>query len=260
MSSRFDHLEFESYSEDSNVELEVSQSHLDRYSSLAIEAFEFESFHEALKLYARILEFDRQSRFSWKGQVQCLIQLSRPDDALNWASLALEEFPSDNELIALKATALARTGLIEEAMAFSDASLQSTQSSSPSWLARTEILLAQNDPTASYCQDRALGADLTSWQIPWLASRMQSFYNKDASALRLAQIAVERAPTHSTPWLQTGRSQAALGLDKQANQSLARALELSPDSSVIVDAIQSLPQTKGIARIFSSLGFGRRIT
>ena len=66
MSSRFDHLEFESYSEDSNVELEVSQSHLDRYSSLAIEAFEFESFHEALKLYARILEFDRQSRFYLK--------------------------------------------------------------------------------------------------------------------------------------------------------------------------------------------------
>ena len=260
MSSRFDHLEFESYDEDSNVELEASQSHLDRYSSRATEAFELESFHEALKLYARILEFDRQSRFSWKGQVQCLIQLSRSQDALNWVSLALEEFPNDNELIALKAIALARTGLIEEAMAFSDASLQSTQSNSPSWLARTEILLVQNDPTANYCQDRALSADVTSWQIPWLASRMQSFHKKDAAALKLAQMAVERAPTHSTPWLQTGRSQAALGLDRQANQSLARALELTPDSPVIADAIQSLPQTNGIARILSSLGFGKRMT
>ncbi|MBT5704761.1 MAG: tetratricopeptide repeat protein [Verrucomicrobia bacterium] len=260
MSSRFDHLEFESYGEDSSVELETSQSHLDRYSSRATEAFEFESFPEALKLYARILDFDRQSHFSWKGQIQCLIQLSRSQDALNWVSLALDEFPNDDELIALKAIALARTGLIEEAMAFSDASLQSTQSNSPSWLARTEILLAQDDPTANYCQDRALNADMTSWQIPWMASRMYSFYHKEAAALKLAQMAIERAPTHSTPWLQTGRSQAALGLDKQANQSLARALELTPDSSIIADAIQSMPETNGFARILSGLGFGKRMT
>lgn len=260
MSSRFDHLEFENDGKDSIEKLDEGQSRLDSYAALATEAFEFESFQDALKLYARILEFDRQSRFSWVGQIQCLIQLTRSQDALNWTSLALEEFPNDTELIALKATALARNNLLEEALAFSDASLHASQSSSHSWLARTELLLARNDPTANYCQDQALNADLESWQIPWLASRMQSFYKKDAAALKMAHLAVERAPTHSTTWLQTGRSQAALGLKKQATQSLARALELSPDSPVIAKAIQSLPQANGIARVLAGLGFGKQLT
>ena len=227
MSSRFEHLEFDSYSETPLAKDESQELFSETYNRRATEAFEQESFAESLQLYARILEFERESIPAWIGQIHSLIHLNRTDEALNWATKILNDFPNQEDLIALKATALARSRRLAEALSFSDAAMTRVQNTNLSWLARAEILVIQQDSTADYCETKATSTDPNAWQLPWLVSRMRFFHKNEAVALRWARAAVERNPTHATPWVQTGRCQAALGLRTQAKQSICVFRRLS---------------------------------
>lgn len=255
MSSRFDHLEFASHSKDSEVKVENQENLLQSYIRRATEAFEQESFGDSLKLYARILEIEPANLFSWIGQIHSLIHLNRTEEALNWATHALEDFPTSEELIALKAIALARSNKPGEALSFSDAAINASQTIALSWLARAEILVMQKDSTADYCETRALDSAPKAWQLPWLVSRMRFYHKNHAVALRWAEMAVDRGPSQATPWLQTGRCQAALGLKAQAKQSIERASELSPQSSAIATLSKELSQESTLTRILRGLGF-----
>lgn len=254
MSSRFDHLEFDPPPQPADGVPEGFDELDETYEAQAREAFEHESFGRALQLYARILEFDRTSLVSWMGQIQSLVQLKRADEADRWASLALDEWPQNGELIALKAISLARTGHRDEALAFSDAALHGQERTALGWLARAEILILQSDTTADYCQGQALECSSESWQIAWLASRMRTHYKQFAAGLRLAKIAIDRAPTHATPWLQAARCQSALGLRKTAYASLARAAEISPTSSIIREFKRTLDRDRGLTGFLKRWG------
>ena len=254
MSSRFDHLEFDPPPPGPKAVPNQGTNLDESYEAQARQAFESASFQRALQLYARILEFDRTSLVSWEGQIQCLIQLGRADEADRWASLALDEWPEHGELIALKAISLARTGHRDEALAFSDAALQGQERTALGWLARAEILILQNDTTADYCQEQALESSPKAWQIAWLTSRTRAHYNQFAVGLRLANIAIDRAPTHATPWLQAAHCQSALGLRKPAYASLARATEISPESPIVSELKRNLDQDRGITRFLKRWG------
>ena len=227
--SRFVNLEF-----DGGLENQFDQREGTRdeayYLQSAEESFQKGQFELALRLFARVLEFNPKNVAAWSGQVRMLIELGEFREAKLWADKALERFPTAAELLAGKAVALARLGDVQAAMAFSDASMEERGDTPYIWLARGDVLLAREEKRADYCFDKAMALAPSDWVVPWLASRILFFYQKLAVALKFAQEALARQAGQAVIWFQLGRSQQAVGLSAYAAHSFARALEL--DASI----------------------------
>src|SRR5262249_31058252 len=104
------------------------------YLSEAHSAFENGEFEKALRLYSKVIEFNPQNTMAWTGQVKMLIELGEFQEAKLWADKALERFASCPELLAAKAVALARSGDLQGALAFSDASIEERGDTPYIWL------------------------------------------------------------------------------------------------------------------------------
>lgn len=193
------------------------------YLHQAQEALEGGDFQNALRFYAKVLEFNPQNAAAWTAQVRMLIELDQNDDAKVWADNALERFPREADLLAAKAVVLARTGDTQTALAFSDAAVGENGQSPYVWLGRGDVLLARREGLADYCFDKALMLAPGDWLLAWLAARVRLYHRQSAQALRLLRHAVEWNPAHFLPWLELGRCQETLGLTDAAEKSLAGA-------------------------------------
>jgi tetratricopeptide (TPR) repeat protein len=233
--SRFGNLEFGSphrHSQGHQQGVQKDQSH---FLEQAREAFEGAHFEQALRSYAKALEFNSsqpEASLAWIGQVRSLIELGEFEEAKVWADKALLSFPNDPELLAAKGVALARCGDLQGAISFSDAAVESQQNTPYIWLARGDVLLARKEKRADFCFEKAFSLGSKSWTVLWLASRIQSFYEHFAKALKLAQEALSLEPARAAVWLQLGQCQLALGLAPQAQNSFEQARELDPASAV----------------------------
>jgi len=248
--SRFVNLEFgnESEGRESGAQSGVVKDEA-YFLSEAREAFEQGSFESALRHYSKVLEFNPRNVAAWSGQVRMLIELGECREAKLWADKALEQFPTEPELLAAKAVALGRTGNLEEAMAFSDASIEERGNSAYIWLARGDVLLARKESRAEYCFDKALMLAPGDWFTAWLSARIRSFYEQFAAALKLLQQAVEWNAGHFLLWLEMGRCQQALGLSGPATVSLERARELNPRSPEVHAALLDVSRMGALPRL-----------
>src|SRR4051794_14082720 len=120
--SRFKNLEFGDGSEEQSSTPPTVKDGL-YYLAEARTALESGRFEEALRAYAKVLEFDPDCASAWTGQVRMLIELGEVKEAKLWADKALELFPEEPELLAAKAVALARGGDTQAALTFSDAAV-----------------------------------------------------------------------------------------------------------------------------------------
>ncbi len=120
-----------------------------------------------------------------------LIELGEYREAKLWADKALERFPSEPELLAAKAVALGRSGDLQGALAFSDASIEERGDTPYVWLARGDVLLAREETRADYCFEKALLLAPRDWFVAWLAARIRYYYKQFVLALKLLQQAVE---------------------------------------------------------------------
>jgi tetratricopeptide (TPR) repeat protein len=146
-----------------------------------------------------------------------------------WADKALDRFPQEPELLAAKAVALGRSGDLQGAMAFSDASIEERGDTPYVWLARGDVMLARRELRADYCFEKALLLAPKDWFTAWLASRIRFYYNQFVLALKLLQQAVEWNAVHFLLWLELGQCQQALGLVSLAEDSFTRAQQLNPE-------------------------------
>ena len=230
--SRFNNLEF---SEEFDGQLRQEQSGASGpavkdeayYFSQAQTAFENGQFEEALRHYAKVLEFNPTNTAAWAGQVRMLIELNEFQEAKQWADKALERFPNEPELLAAKAVALARLGDLKAALAYSDASLEERGETPYVWLARGDVQLAREEKRADYCFERALALAPRDWFVRWLAARVHYYYKKFAFAVKLLQQALELNSGQGILWLQLGFCQQALGLVGPAKASFRNAREFS---------------------------------
>ena len=172
-----------------------------------------------MRLYSKVLEFNPQNAAAWTGQVRMLIELGEYREARLWADKALERFPREPELLAAKAVALGRSGDLQGALAFSDASIEERGDTPYVWLARGDVLLAREESRADYCFEKALLLAPRDWFVAWLAARIRYYYKQFALALKLLQQAVELNAGHFLLWLELGRCQQALGLVGPARHS-----------------------------------------
>jgi tetratricopeptide (TPR) repeat protein len=237
--SRFVNLEFGSESEDrSHSESELKDERF--YFAEATRAFEEANFEQALRWFAKVLEFNPQSAVAWSGQVRMLIELGEFREAKVWADKALERFPRDAELLAAKAVALGRIGDLKAALAFSDASIEERGDTPYIWLARGDVLMARNEKRADYCFEKAHLLASRSWFVHWLASRIRFYYQKFALALKVAQQALALDSTQAAVWLQLGKCQEALGMIGLAQTSYDQVLQLNPHCSAARKALAGL--------------------
>jgi tetratricopeptide (TPR) repeat protein len=253
--SRFVNLEFGGHADEHNH----PATRTDDEASCVEEAhaaFRRGDFEPALRLYARVLEFNPRNQAAWSGQVRMLIELSEYHEAKLWADKALEQFPRAPELLAAKAVVLARTGDCEAALAFSDAAVEEQGDTPYVWLARGDVLLACKEKRAEYCFNRALGAAPREWLWPWLASRIHYFYDRFAVALKLISQALALDASQSVIWLQLGKCQLALGLASAAQGSLEQARQLNPRGREAAEQLQALGQLGFSGRL---LGWWRRL-
>ena len=227
--SRFVHLELGGESEDQTPQKQALIKDEAYYRGEARLAFENGDFERALRLYAKVLEFNPNVPDAWTGQVRMLIELEQYQDARQWADKALERFPRDAELLAAKAVALARTGDLQGALAFSDSAMEERGDRPYVWLSRGDVLLARKEARADYCFEKALLLAPGDWFVAWLGARVRYYYKQFVLAVKLLQQAVELNATHFLLWLELGRCQRALGLAGPARHSFEQARQLNPN-------------------------------
>jgi tetratricopeptide (TPR) repeat protein len=213
------------------------------YLSEGRAAFENGNFEQALRLYSKVLEFNPQSGPAWTAQVRMLIELGEYREAKLWADKALERFPREPELLAAKAVALGRSGDMQGALSFSDASIEERGDTPYVWLARGDVLLARKEHRADYCFEKALLLAPRDWFVTWLAARIRFFHQQFTLALKLAQQAVELNASHFLLWLQVGQCQQALGWFGPAKNSFTQAQQLNPRSPEVIKAMGNLSRT-----------------
>jgi Flp pilus assembly protein TadD len=228
--SRFGNLEFGEHSAQTSEQPLVKDGAY--YLRQAEAFFRRGRFEEALRSYAKVLEFDPRSSAAWLGQARMLIELEEFDEAKLWADKGLEIYPEDPELLAAKAVALARSGDLKGAISFSDAAIESKGNTPYVWLARGDVLLARKEKRADYCFEKALVLGGADWVWRWLTARVQSFYKNFARGLALAREAVATTPGETVLWLEMGRCQMGLGMSAQAHQSFEHAGQLDPESDL----------------------------
>jgi tetratricopeptide (TPR) repeat protein len=186
------------------------------------------AFEQALRWYARALEFNAQSAAAWAGQVRMLVELGEFKEARLWADKGLEHLPQAPELLAAKSVALAREGDLSGALAYSDAAIEEEGKTTYVWLARGDVLLARQEQQADYCFERALALAPQDWLWPWLISRVHYYYEKFSLALKYVSQALALDAAQSVLWAHRGRCQLALGLVGAARQAYDQACQLDP--------------------------------
>src|SRR5437016_978159 len=187
--SRFNNLEFgHEFDDQSPLQKELVKGEA-YYLAEAQSAFESANFEQGLRLFSKVLEFNPENATAWTGQVRMLIELGEFREAKLWADKALERFPHDAELLASKAVALARSGDLQGALAFSDASIEERGDTPYIWLARGDVLLAREESRADYCFEKARLLAPKDWFTTWLAARIRYYYEQFVLALKLVQQA-----------------------------------------------------------------------
>jgi Flp pilus assembly protein TadD len=247
--SRFVNLEFGDEHEDqshgqSNPALK-GELH---YLTEAQAAFENGNFESALRLFSKVLEFNPQNASAWTGQVRMLIELGEFGEARLWADKALEKFPREPELLAAKAVALARSGDLQGALAFSDSSIEEQGDTPYIWLARGDVLLARKEARADFCFEKALAFAPKDWFLAWLIGRIRFYYCQFALAAKFLLQAVELNSGHFLLWLELGRCQHALGLAGPARHSYAQAQQLHPNHAEVTQAVLDLANVGVVSR------------
>jgi|ERR1041385_4044586 tetratricopeptide (TPR) repeat protein len=212
------------------------------YRTEAQTAFESGLFEEALRLYAKVLEFNPRNAAAWTGQVRMLIELNEFEEAKKWADKALEQFPDEPELLAAKAVALARLGDLEAAIVYSDASIGERGETPYLWLARGDVQMARREKRADYCFDKAFALAPRNWFVRWLSARIHCYYKKFALALKLIQEALSCDAAQGVLWMQLGFCQQALGLVEPARASFQHARQFDSQSHQADDALRALYQ------------------
>jgi tetratricopeptide (TPR) repeat protein len=247
--SRFVNLEFGGESEEQSQQLKSLVKDEAYYVAEARAAFENGNFESGLRLFSKVLEFNPQNAAAWTGQVRMLIELGEYREAKLWADKALERFPHEPELLAAKAVALGRGGQLDEALAFSDASIEERGDTPYIWLARGDVLLARDEVRADYCFEKALMLAPQDWFIAWLAGRIRFYYQQFALALKMLQRCIELNAGHFLLWLEQGRCQQALGLLGPAETSFTQAKQLNPRSQEAGLALSKLANVGVGARL-----------
>lgn len=188
--------------------------------------------HEtALNQYSAALSENPLSVEAWTAQIWMLLYLQEPFEADLWADRALNNFPGQPDLMAVKSLALMRCGLFAEAGEQNDAALTGNRDSANIWLARGSLQIKADRLAASACFKHALAASANRPLTQLRIGDIYLFHNKYAEAETFLREATRTLPESAWAWYGYGLAQRALGREDAAKAAFARAAQLVPDDS-----------------------------
>lgn len=213
-------------------------------------------YENALRFYARALEFDKMLVPAWVGQVRMLIELAEYPEAITWSGKGLELFRDNPDLMAGKAQALARRGDVPNALPLSDGAVQKPGQSAYRWVVRGELMVAKRQRTDAYLFEKAVLAD-PDWIVLLDVGRVYLQYNQPAKAGPWLRKAVEKAPTSAYAALVEGIGHARNGNGVPARRCFQRCLELVPNHRAAQEQMRVLDSKvlsirAGLRRLFGS--------
>ena len=223
------------------------------------DAQELAGEHEtALRSFSAALGEDPLLLEAWVGQARMLIELGEYPEARMWADKALEKFPDNPQLLAVKSVAMYRLGLCTDARRLNDVALQGKGESPLVWLCRADLMLADSRAAADQCFDHA--KRLASPKGPTLM-RIGALYLEHghyAEAMSALQEAASQLPKAARAWYLLGLAQQELGLGAQAVVSFEQARSLAPRNAQYRKAADGrAPRSGGALRRFLRRLFGR---
>jgi tetratricopeptide (TPR) repeat protein len=181
----------------------------------------------ALRSFAAALGEDPLLLEAWAGQVRMLIELEEYPEARLWADKALEKFPDNPALLALKSVALRRMGSHTEAWGLNDVALQGKGDWALVWACRGELMLADRRPAAEQCFARAQSLAPNTAPMMMRIGAIYLRYHKYSQALDVLQKAAASLPQAARVWYLLGRAQEELALSGQARVSYEQARRLA---------------------------------
>jgi len=210
--------------------------------------------HEkALRSYSAALGENPLLIDAWVGQLRMLLDLDELPETRLWADKALEKFPDNPSLLAMKSVALFRMGNQREARELNDAALARKGETPAVWLCRGEIMLGEERAAADECFQRAIGLAAQKDIARMRAGALYHRYGKYGKALSMLQDAAAGLPTSARLWYLTGLAQEALGMDTQARTSYREALGLNPLNEVYRTAVRR-PRKSFVQAVMGFIG------
>lgn len=202
--------------------------------------------HEkALRAYAAALGENPLLLDAWVGQVRMLLELEEYPEAVLWADKAMERFPENPQLLAVKSIALYRMGRRRQAHGMNDVALQQKGEFEVVWLSRGELMLGDERAASEECFQHArrlsAGKGVTLLYIGGLYLRY-GHYSRALGALREASREIPRA---AWVWYQLGRVQAKLGDYQHARISFEEAHRLNAENETYSEALRESPEGIG---------------
>ncbi len=207
-------------------------------------------FEIALRNYSRSLEQNSSFYPGWLGQVLMLIELGEYKEAAVWVDKALEMFPEHPELLAAKAVACARDGLMEKAIGYSDNSITKDNVTSLVWLGRAEVLLNRRSNIAQNCISKAVAAAGEDVQLVRLrAGRLLNRRGDYPAAMQYLRSVTDELPKAALAWYELGCCQAKLGRP-EAQISFEQALKMHPNWPTAGEALRKYKHKGFFSRLF----------
>lgn len=255
MKSRFQNLELE---ESPRPNLTAVPSRDADYYLQEAAAHELEGmFEPALRSFSASLRKDTTRAEGWCGQVRCLVQLEEFREAQVWSQKAAAILPASPQTRSARAYALARSGLLEEALQYSDQAFElQPESKCPYlWLERSACLLAAGrTSSAERCMQkvRELRAD-ADWRQRE-ALELLAFGHHEAAVGLLNDVVAAR-PGRANSWLLLARGYRLLGDRTRFQKALDQAGRLRPDwDEVGRESRLGLPLPLWLRTIFHRFG------
>ncbi len=208
-------------------------------------------FEAALRYFSRALSYKVDIPDAWIGQVLCLIDLGEFDEAIIWADKGIEVIGENPDLIAVKAMALGRKGEIERAIAYSDQSMKKRSNSPLLWLARGDIIIANDYRNAEFCFRKAMECDKNN---PFIYLRIGiSFLSvkEPTPALTYFKKALELNPKSPFINFLIGKCYHMMRINRNAKDYYERAIKMKPDYQECIDAYRELQNQSIFEKIYS---------
>lgn len=195
---------------------------------------------KALRAYAAALGENPLLVDAWVGQVHMLLELEEYPEAVLWADKAIERFPDNPQLLAVKSVALYRMGHRRRARGLSDVALGQKGESEIVWLSRGELMLGEDRAASEECFQHARRLSRRKGVTMLSIGGLYLRYGRYSQALGALREASRELPHSAWVWYQLGRVQAKLG-DQHARVSFEEARRLNAHNETFDEALREPP-------------------
>jgi tetratricopeptide (TPR) repeat protein len=203
---------------------------------------------EAAAYYEKAVCFDSGLSDAWIGLVDSLVRLGKVREADKAVERALALYRLTRPFYALKALVLLHTGHENEALRYSDISIEQDEAGWYPWFVRGEVLLSctpglVRTENARHCFERSITLAERQWAAClWVGLVLLVAKHTAVGAAYLAESA-HLNPLNAFTWLKLGEAFRTMRFFDQAKFYYEQALDLDPECE---------PARRGLAEASSS--------